>query len=156
MYKSPFLNLDLFYGSFMPFPANEKYFFLFCSKSCFLLQAVLSHFSGVGNPTPVYVLHNSQSHHCRFTSRRKNFFIMMLELTSPVAALQIFTQILGRLRVFQNLGREYLIRVQSSLLFPLCVCFIFEGMLIFGEHEHNSMPENTDAEILTDLMRRLL
>lgn len=80
----------------------------------------------------------------------------MLELTSPVAALQIFTQILGRLRVFQNLGREYLIRVQSSLLFPLCVCFIFEGMLIFGEHEHNSMPENTDAEILTDLMRRLL
>lgn len=137
MSKSSSLNLDLFYGSFMPSTANEKYF-LFCSKSCFLLQAVLSHFSGVGNPTPVYLLHNSQSHHCLFTSRRKNFFIMILELTSSLAALQTFNPILGCLRVFQNLGCEYLIRVQSSLLFPLCVCFILEGMLILGEHEHTT------------------
>lgn len=117
--------LIFFYDSLMPSDTNGKY--LFCFQCCFVLQTIYSaSFSEVGNPTPVYLLHNSYSHHCLFTSRRNNFFVVMLELTCPVASLQIFNQILGPLKI-QNLSCprviEYLVRVESSLLFFLVYVF---------------------------------
>ena len=50
-------------------------------------------FWGADNLSLVYSLHSSYSHYCLITYRRKNFFIVMLELICTVVALQTFTQV---------------------------------------------------------------